>query len=604
MTLLPSLLLALASSAAHAQDIPAARVVLPWQDFKTLWEKGQAPEDKPKPAPRSYAISSARYTGTVDGEATVFRARLEVEVLEQENWTAVPLLPTSVALKSARVRGGEAPIYLDGGWYTWVTDKPGRYSIDVEFAVTTFDEGGQSGFAFRLAPSGATEVVLTVPSEADLDFQVANAQQVVDTRRGGNRVMTALLPATGNLSVGWERAIDEAAEETREARIYAEHHALIGVGEGLLSGRSTVNYSILFAGTESFTVDLPAATTVLDVTGQGLRDWTVTDEGDRKVIAVDLNFEATGSYALNVEYEQPLAEGGGTIALPDLRVRGAERVKGFVGVDARSTLEVKAGDAAVARPIDVRELPAAILGQTDWPVLLGYRYGKEGWSIPVQIREHDDVDMLVTIIDQAAATTVLTPDGRRMTQVVYAMRNNRAQFLELDLPAGATPWSTFVGGKAVKPARTDDGSILVPLARSQASGGDLARFAVEMVYVEDGTQPESGVFAASLPRADVPATAVAWTVYVPDDAKVKKSSIDGTLRQVEWFTPIDLGGVSSAEAVAQVQQQANALFDSDAMAGGVQPVRVVLPLDGTPLYFEKLLVMGDALDVGFEYRLK
>jgi len=599
---LPLLLLALGLPAS-AQDIPTARVVMPWQDFKTLWEKGQAPKDKPQPAPRDYAIANARYVGSVEGEATVFKATLKVDVLKREGWAAVPILPTSVALRSARINGKDASIYLDRGWYTFLTDQPGATTIELEFAVTTFDEGGQAGFAFPLAASGGTAVELSVPSGDDLDFTVAGAQQVTDVSRGDRRVMSALLPATGSLSVSWNRATESVEAPARQARIYAEHQALIGVGEGVLTAHSIVNYSILFAGTEAFDVDLPADVTVLDVTGQGLGEWTVHDEGERKVVHAALNFEAKGSYALTLDYERPLAEGGGTLTLPDLHVRGAERVKGFIGVDARSNLEIKPGVAIGARTVDVRELPAAILGQTDWPVLLGYRYGKEGWSIPVEVRQHDDVDMLVTIIDQAAATTVITPDGRRMTQVTYAMRNNRAQFLELAMPAGATPWSTFVGGKAVKPALADDGNLLVPLARSQASGGDLARYAVEIVYVEDAS-PDSGVFSATLPMADVPATAVAWTVYVPTAAKVHKGSIDGTLRQVDWFTPIDLGGVSSAEAVAQVQQQAQALYDSNAGSGGVQPVKVVLPIDGTPLYFEKLLVMGDELKVSFDYTLK
>ena len=599
---LPLLLLALGLP-AYAQDIPTARVVLPWSDFKTLWEKGQAPKDKPQPAPRDYAIANASYAGTVDGESTVFHATVKVDVLKRDGWAAVPILPTSVALRSAKVGGKDAAVYLNGGWYTYITDKPGPVSIDLEFAVTTFDEGGQAGFAFPLAPSGGTSVELSVPSDKDLDFTVAGAQQVTDVQRGTRRVMSALLPATGSLSVSWSRATEEVPEAQRQARIYAEHQALVGIGEGVLTTHSIVNYSILFAGTDHFDVDLPGDVTVLEVTGQGLGDWNVSDEGDRKVVHAALNFEAKGTYALTLDYERLLPEGGGSVTLPDLHVRGAERVKGFVGVDARSNLEVKPGVATDARTIDVRELPAAILGQTDWPVLLGYRYGKEGWRIPVEVRQHDDVDMLVTIIDQAAATTVITPDGRRMTQVTYAMRNNRAQFLELAMPQGATPWSTFVGGKAVKPALADNGDLLVPLARSQASGGDLARFAVEIVYVEDA-DASKGVFSATLPKADVPATDVAWTVYVPSDAKVHKSSIGGTLRQVDYFTPIDLGGVSSAEAVQQVQQQAKALYDSNAMSGGVQPVKVVLPIDGTPLYFEKLLVMGDDLQVTFDYTLR
>ncbi|NOY25188.1 MAG: hypothetical protein GXP62_04885 [Oligoflexia bacterium] len=606
--LLPTLLLSLSLSAA-AQDIPAARVVLPWQDFKTLWEAGHAPKDKLPPAPRAYAISSAEYVGSVDGEAAVFRATLKVDVLNAKGWTAVPILPTSVALRSAKVSGRDASVYLDSGWYTFITDKSGPVSIDLEFAVTTFDEGGLAGFSFALPQSGGTQVELSVPSDDDLDFDVANAQQVTNVHRGGRRVMRALLPADGNLSVSWQRSTEstDATQSARTPRIYAEHQALVGVGEGLLTGRSIINYSILFAGTDTFAVDLPADVTVLDVTGQGLGDWSVTEQDDRKVVTASLNFQAKGAYALTLDYESPFPDGGGSVTLPDLHVRGAERVKGFVGVDARSNLEVKAGDATIARLVDVRDLPAAILGQTDWPVLLGYRYGKEGWSIPIEVLQHDDVDMLVTIIDQAAATTVITPDGRRMTQVTYAMRNNRAQFLSLEMPAGATPWSTFVGGKAVKPALGDDGRLLIPLARSQASGGDLARFAVELVYVEDGGSADGGAnnhFAATLPSADIPATAVAWTVYVPNQAKLRKASIDGTLRQVDWFTPIDLGGVSSDQAVAQVQQQAQALYDSDAMGAGVQPVRVALPIDGTPLFFEKLLVMSDPLQVDFDYRLK
>ena len=54
MTRILPLLLALSLALpAHAQDIPTARVVLPWSDFKTLYEKGLAPKDIPEAAPRT-----------------------------------------------------------------------------------------------------------------------------------------------------------------------------------------------------------------------------------------------------------------------------------------------------------------------------------------------------------------------------------------------------------------------------------------------------------------------------------------------------------------------------------------------------------------------
>lgn len=599
---------------ARAQDdIPAARVVLPWNDFRVLYERGMAPEEPPETPPRDYAISRAVYEGEVDGESTAFTARFRVDVLKEKGWTSVPLLPTNVALRQAKLGGSDAPIYLDGGWYRLITDRTGTLTVDLDFAVTTWESSGQNGFAFQMAPSGGTQVSLTVPGTEDLEFTVANAQQLTDEIRGDSRVLQALLPAVGNLSVTWELEAPEVAPEEQVARIYAEHQGLVGVGEGMLSCRSTVSYSILHASVEAFSLSLPTDVTVLEVQGRGLRDWSATDQADRKVIDVTLNFEAQGPYDLFLEYERALPEGGGTAALPDLQILGVERVKGWIGIDARSNLEIVSGKAENASVVDVRELPASILGQTDFPVLLGFKYRKDGYRIPLELRHHDDVDMLVTIIDQISATSVMTPDGRRMTQVNYAMRNNRAQFLRLDLPTGATPWSTFVGGRAVKPARADDGKILIPLARSQSTGGELASFSVEIVYVEDGQSPDSsgaGTFRAQLPLADVPATVCQWTVYVPYRAKVAKNSFDGSVRKVDWFSSVSTAPLPSYDygynydVGVAVQQQANDLFESEAVASGVSPVKVTLPLDGHAMYFEKLLVFEEALDLTFTYKMK
>jgi len=609
--LLAALGLAISLPASAETDIPTARVVLPWSDFKTLYEQGKAPEDLPERAPRDFAISRAVYAGQVQEESTLFDLRLRVEVLKDKGWVVVPLLPTSAALRTATLAGKDAPVFLQDGWYCLITDKKGVLDLALQFAVSTWESGGQNGFSFAMAPSGGTEVTLTVPVKDTLDFQVANAQQTEREAVGDRQQLKALLPATGNLSVTWQRAAAEQPEgvavPAEQPRVYAEHQALVGVSEGLLQCSSTINYSILHAGIEDLTVDLPADVTVLDVKGSGLRDWSVVQEGKRNVVSADLNFEAKGSYTLYVTYEKPLPEGSASVAVPDLNVRGVERVKGWVGIDARSALEISAGQVVDASTVDVRELPTAILGQTTWPVLLGFKYRKEGWTIPLDIRQHADVDMLVTIVDSLAATSVMTRDGRRMTQLVYSMRNNRAQFLRLKMPEGAEVWSAFVGGHAVKPAKGEDGRLLVPLARSQASGGALASFAVELVYVEAGTPPDEqgrGSYAASLPVADVPATQVAWTAYVPYETKVKDKKIESTLRKVDYFTSVSTAGyaVDAMQVNAEVQMQAAAAFAGDATAAGVEPVRVSLPIDGWAMFFEKLLVLDEPLTLSFPYK--
>ncbi len=613
--LILSLLLtwAVAAPALAQSDIPAARVTLPWQDFKVLYERGQAPEDPPEAAPRHFAISKAVYTGEVSEESTAFVLALRVEVLKAEGWITVPLLPTTVALESATIGGRDAPIYLQSGWYHLVTDKKGILDLKLEFAVSTWESGGQNGFSFAMAPSGGTQVTVSVPAENTLDFNVANAQQTERSTRGDRQVLEALLPATGNLAVTWQRAADEETPEgdpeavAEQPRVYAEHQALVGVAEGLMQCTSAVHYSILHAGVESFTVDLPTDVTVLDVKGNGLRDWSVEQQGERSVVLAELNYEAKGSYSLYLNYEKQLPEGSAKVDVPDLQVQGVERVKGWVGIDARSALEIAAGTVQNANTVDVRELPTAILGQTNWPVLLAFKYRKQDFAIPLEIRQHEDVDMLVTIVDSLAATSVMTRDGRRMTQLVYSMRNNRAQFLRLEMPENVEVWSTFVGGRAVKPAKGEDGRLLIPLARSQAAGGALASFAVEIVYVEDGVEPDdkgTGTFAASLPVAGVPSTQVAWTIYMPYEAKINDKSLETTLRKVDYFTSISTAGyaMDAMQVNAEVQMQAAQTFSGEAAAAGVQPVKVSLPIDGYPTYYEKLLVLDEPLELSFDYK--
>ena len=602
---LSALCLAFAAPVLAQNSLPAARVVVPWDDFRALYDKGMAPKEKPEPAPRDAVISKAVYSGKVDGESVVFQGRLTIDVLGDKRWVAIRLLPTSVALKTARLAGSDASIYLDNGWYTLVTSKKGTITVDLDFAATVWDSSGQQGFAFGLAPSGGTEVSVTVPGSDALDVKVAGSQQIIQDQTATSRIIRALLPATGNLSVSWQRKGQESAAEAQVARVYAEHQALIGMAEGLMQCKSLINYSILHAGVKALSVSVPEGATVVDVSGQGIRDWSLSKVGGRNQIDVQLNFEAKGAYTLTVDYEAPMPEGSGKVMVPDLRVNNVERVKGWVGIDARSSLEIKPVDLTGVVTVDVRDLPASILGQTDWPVLFGFKYNKAEYGIPLAVQTHAPVDLLVTLIDQVSATSVITPDGRRMTSVTYAMRNNQAQFLRLKLPDGATPWSTFVAGRSVKPGRADDGRVLIPLTRSQTSGGELAQFSVELVYVEDGAAPAPGGkahFEATLPTADVPATGVAWTVYVPRNASIKKKSIDGTLRRVDYFTPIPVPGQVGGNPAQVVQNQANAMYEGEATSAGVEPVRVSLPLDGTPIFFEKLLVLGDPLEVGFDWQ--
>lgn len=587
---------------ARAADEPE-RVIMKLDEFLKLYEKNRAEEAQ---APLDYAISSARYTGEVqlkDNEpyAAVFNAKLRVDVLRSKGFVKVPVLPATVALETAKIGAAEADIVIEDGYYTLVTGQRGALTLDLTFAVAVTTAEGASGLSFQLVPAGATTAQLAVPAREDLDFTVTNAKLLSDKVVGDKRVVEATLPSTGSLAIQWQREIPKAAQQA--ARVFAEVHTLVGLGDGLMRSTTTVNYTILFAGVDRLQLKAPKGMQMLDVIGNGVRDWKL--EGD--TLSVTLNYAAKGVYTLRFDMEKVIGAESDKLEAPIAVPVGVDRTKGFVGVESRGNLEIKAGEVKNATPVDVRVLPAAILGITSQPVLLGFKYLGGDALVPLSASQHEDVDVLVTLLDETRARTMWTPEGRRLTSVKYRIRNNRRQFLRLALPKGAELWSASVGGRAVQPARAKDARVMIPLVRSQAAGGELAAFEVEIVYVEAGAAPSGGgrgQFTAELPRPDAPSTYVAWTVYAPTDSRVRRFTVDGTLRRVKYLSnPIpaeDMNYVQTANP--EVNQQAATQTNSGAMGDGAVPVPVSLPLQGREIYFERLLALDEPLEIRFKYR--
>jgi hypothetical protein len=596
----------LLSSPAFAQD--PDRVTMRLEDFLRLYEQSARRPPEPGKPPVDATLSDIAWTATVQtdaaGEPTaaLLTARVRVD-RHGTGWGSIPLLAQGASLISATLDGKPAPISLRDGWYQLVTNRTGALDLALELALPITTDQGVSAFSMPLVAAGSSTLSLSLPSSGDLDVTVARARVLKDQVIGGRRLIEASFPSQDSLAVRWQRrTASDAAQQ--QPRVYASVQTLVGVGDGLLTAQVAIDNTILFAGVDTFRYDLPDGMTVLDVTGAGLREWTIDTKGD---LVVHLAFAAEDHARFNLTLERAIGEGSRAFDAPLLTPLGVERIKGFVGVTASGGLEVAAGDVQGAAPVDVRTLPADVLGMTRQPVLLGYKYLGDAAKLPLQVTQHDAVDVLVTLLDRAEATTMFTIDGRRLTQVRYDVRNNRRQFLRLRLPPGAQLWSAAVAGAAVQPSRGADGTLLLPLVRSADQGGALSAFPVEVVYVDNGDPtPANGAghFEAQLPIADVPTTWVGWTVYAPEGSKVSPRAFEGSLRPVSWLSrPAAAEEMMVVDAAQQVtRSSADNQLATGGMGSGATPVRVELPLEGVAFSFEKLLVLDETLWVGFDYR--
>lgn len=576
-------------------------VTMRLNEFLKIYEKSKAEKEKPTVSPRHYSIASVSHKGEVVMEkevpkAVVFDATYTIEVHRSNEWMRIPVLPAGVVLQQARLDGKEAPVVFEQNAFKLVTKKSGTFQLALKFVVPVRTQKGLSQLSFKVMPMGANRVSLTLPDDLPLEVTVVGGHDQTTSRVRGTRVVTATAPTSGNLVVRWEQKRPDAEE--KRARVYSEVLTLVQVADGLLQSTAIVDQTILYAGMDTFTLQIPSNTRVIQVEGAGVRDW-VTDDSD--VLRVNLNYKAENQYSFMVHMEQVLGEQPAVDA-PIVKPLKVERSKGWLGVVALGNLEITAGQVKEAAPVDVRTLPASILGATQNPILLGYKYVGTETHIPLNIFEHDEVDVLLTLVDQAHATTMVTGHGRRLTSVKYEVRNNRRQFLRVGLPDGAELWSAAVGGKAVQPAKSG-GALLIPLLRSSQRASGLASFEIEVVFVEEGgeTKGRLGQFKGRLPNVDVPVTYVAWSIFTGDELRIQSKSIDASLRHVgELSKPLDSVDALSLHSEPQgMYKQSN----TGGLDGGSAPVKVRLPIEGDPHHFEKLLALDEALEVSFSYKV-
>ena len=583
----------------------ATTVNLPWKEFKALLEWSVQRKDKPKVAPPTdYIIASTQYTGDLTDDGATLTLTAKVEVLKEEGWKKIPLLPGTVALRTTKLPD-EVYLHSSGDKYELLTQKTGTLDVEVEFSVAVEKEAGINRVTFQRVAVGSSVLDLSVDRE-DVDVDVAGAQSLTAQSAQGKTQVAAALPAGVPLTVSWERALPKV--EKAPTKLYAETQTLVAVAEGVLMCQETVNFNILHTGVRELKLTVPAGTSVLDVAGTSIQDWRVAQGG---ALAVVLSKEVLGSQAVRITFERPATD---SVEAPVIRPDGVEREKGFIGVIAVANVEIAAGAVTGATSVDVRQLPAELVAMTHQPILLGFRYVADSFSLPLTVKKHAEVGVLVTIVDSALFTSMQLNDGRRMTKAVYSVRNNRNQFLRLKMPEKAEIWSAEVSGNTVSPARDEEGNVLIPLVRSASGARELAAFPVDIVYIEKPAEPapSHGTLRVELPTVDAHAMHVMVSYYLPAEGRYRggwgRSAFAGPMRQIEKFTALATGPQAqvvqrdAARQVAQMEQQVQARVDAQARKAGATPIRVRLPINGKLYKFEKILALrGDQLWFEVQY---
>src|SRR5262249_33153968 len=231
---------------------------------------------------------------------------------------------------------------------------------------------------------------------------------------------------------------------------------------------------------------------------------TVADTAARRqqfLISLERS-HAGGSFSLDT----------GLVGLP-----GAQRERGEIAIEGVGTLELGAGARPPVHRIDVRELNGALQSLARLPLLSAFRYQRTPGTpiaLAFDVTRFADAGVLAAVADRAVATTLITSEGRALTEVFLTVQNRAQPVLKVQLPPGATMVSVEVGGPPAKPAIGADGT-RVPLLRSGFR--PTGPYSVSFVYLHAGTPfARKGDLEMTLPKMDIPVGLLEWELFVPE----------------------------------------------------------------------------------------
>jgi hypothetical protein len=632
----------LAPAVARAQERgPAGTVTLSRTDYDRLLDlaarQPRPPEGAPLPAALTradlrvhVAAGTARATISVDGE--VFHAGA----------VKVPLI-SQATLLDARTGDRALPLMAERNAHVAIVNGPATFSATLEWGAAVTTSPGRGSFVLPVPPAGSATATIDVPGEQS-DLRVSPGLVVRRTSAAGRTLVEATLDPGTPTTVSWSARETGPTATPRDTRMLAEVKSLVTIGEADIRLLTLIDVTIVQGEPSSIEVFLPAGYELVGVTGNSLE--RSHPQGDRVVLSVTPATRRRHQFLLNLERSS--AGGSFRLGTGFPTVPAVQRETGEVAVEGLGTLEITSDDVPGLRRMDVREVDAALTSAARQSLLAAFRYqrGPSGPpALALNVTRFPDAAVLAAIADRAVATTLVTKEGRALTEVSLLVRNRAQPFMRVVLPPGASMLSVDVGGAPAKPADGSDG-VRVPLLRAGFRPDGL--YTVSFVYLHAGPAfGRKGDMQMTLPRMDVPVSVVEWELFVPDEYRADRfggSAIAASLIAVhppfgalaETVTvaaespivdakssaragapnanePARQGGGrggsgSDARRESRDQYAAQAAAPSanvqslQRRAAGVLPVRIDVPRAGTSHRFLKPLVVDEETMVQFRYQ--
>jgi hypothetical protein len=514
-------------------------VTLPLEEYNRLLELANKSPRRVESAPLPYTIKRGEIKLRVANETVMGTVQLQGETFNKGETKVA--LTSGMTILDARQEGRGLPLEQESGTQTAILAGPAEFSVVLDAGLPLNIETGRAAFSLPVPSAGSVRLTLEVPGD---HTSVKLSPGLITSRASanGNTTIEATLVPGQPANIWWATREVVAPAAPREVRFLSSVKTLVSVSEADIRLAVLVDINVVQGEPTQFELEVPAGYEVTGASGASI------DSSDVQSGVLTLKVNAPAQHTQQFLISMEKAIGATKADVPFLGVKNSQRETGEVLVEGVGTMELTATEGGSLKRMDIKETNPYLRALARSSLQAAFRFHRQPTENPSLVLEwtrFPDSGVLAAIAERAVVTTLVTTEGRSLTEVKLTIKNQVQPFLKVELPKDASIVSADVAGEKVKPVEGADGQ-RVPLLRPGFRPVDS--YEVSFVFMHSGAPfAKKGGSEISLPKMDVPITVLQWEVFLPEQYKVKDFGGDALAANL---LPASFQGVGVAGSVS------------------------------------------------------
>src|SRR6476660_2659625 len=488
-------------------------VTLTLAEYNRLVELASKSSKQRETPPLPYAIKRVDMKLHVTNETVLGTLQLDGEVFSK-GAANVPLT-TGLTILNARQEGKSLPLEEEGSTSMAILPGGAEFSVALETGMPLAIEAGRASFNLPVPAAGSVRLQLVIPGDHSI-VRISPGLITSRTTEKGQTTLEATLVPGQPATVWWVTGIVQVPVVKHEVRFLSDVKTLVTVNDEELRIAALADITVIQGDPTQFVAEIPEGYEITGVSGATVD----SSEVEKGKLMVRLNASAPRSHEFLISMERPLS--GTKADAPFISFKDTQRETGEVLVEGTGAMELTATEGCGLKRIDLKEVNPYLRSLARFPLQAAFRFHRQPTETPklaLEWTRFPDSTVLAAVAEHAMVTTLVTVEGKALTEVKLTVKNQAQPFLKVNLPAGACIVSAYVAGDKIKLVQGSDGS-RVPLLRPGFR--PTGPYIVSFVLLHSGAPfAKKGGSDLALPKMNVPIDLLQWEVFLPERYKVK-----------------------------------------------------------------------------------